>query len=69
MIVRSGSKLILVFDLLMLLVAYKRRAGVIRACQCPSAAQDGSSNPEATSDLQSGKDCLIVIYDTTKVQT
>ena len=67
-IVRSGSKLILVFDLLMLLVVYKRRAGVIRACQCPSASQDGSSNPEATSDLQSGKDCPIVIYDTTKVQ-
>ena len=56
--VRSGSKLILVCDLLMLLVACKRRAGVIRACQCPSASQDGSSNPEATSDLQSGKDCV-----------
>ena len=68
-IVRSGSKRIIVCDLLMLLIACKRRAGVIRACQCPSASQDGSSNPEATSDLQSGKDCLIVIYDTTKVQT
>ena len=54
MIARSGSKLTLVFDLLMLLVAYKRRAGVIRACQCPSTSQDGSSNPEATSDLQGG---------------
>ena len=68
-IVRSGSKLTLVFDLLMLLVAYKRRAGVIRACQCSSASQDGSSNPEATSDLQSGKDCLTVFYYMTKVQT
>ena len=68
-IVRSGSKPIQMCDLLMLLIACKRRAGVIRACQCPSASQDGSSNPEATSDLQSGKDCLIVIYDTTKVQT
>ena len=65
----SGSKPILVCDLLMLLVACKRRAGVIRACQCPSASQDGSSNPEATSDLQSCKDCLIVRYDTNKVQT
>ncbi len=55
-IVRSGSRRILLCDLLMLLVACKRRAGVIRACQCPSASQDGSSNPEATSDLQSGKD-------------
>jgi hypothetical protein len=70
-IVRSGSKHILICDLLMLLIACKRRAGVIRACQCPSASQDGSSNPEATSDLQSlsGKDSLIVLYDTTKVQT
>jgi hypothetical protein len=32
-IVRSGSKPILVHDLLMLLVACRRRAGVIRACQ------------------------------------
>ncbi len=87
---------------LVLLVACKRRAGVIRACQCPSASQDGSSNPEATGDLfletifidqatrngtrpdsplgvkparlraicrALGKDCLIVIYDTTKVQS
>ena len=68
-IVRSSSKPILFCDLLMLLVACKRRAGVIRVCRCPSASQDGSSNPEATSDLQSGKDCLIVIYDTSKVQT
>ena len=70
-IVRSGSKPILVCDLLtrMLLVACKTRAGVIRACQCSSASQDSSSNPEATSDLQSGKDCLIVFYYTTKVQT
>ena len=69
-IVRSGSTLILVCDLLMLLVACtsRRRAGVIRACQCPSASQDGSSNPEATSDLQSGNDCPIVIHDTKKVQ-
>ena len=71
--VRSGSKLILVCDLLMLLVACRRRAGVIRACQCPSASQDGSSNPPeatVTSDLQSGRrDCLIVRYDTNKVQT
>jgi hypothetical protein len=27
--------------------------------------EDGSSNPEATSDLQSSKDCIIVRYDTT----
>ena len=68
-IVRSDSKPILLCDLLMLLVACKRRAGVIRACQCPSASQDGSSNPEATSDLQSGKDRLIVPHDTNTVQT
>ena len=68
-IVRSGSRRILLCDLLMLLVACKRRAGVIRACQCPSASQDGSSNPEATSDLQSGKDRLIVLHDTNTVQT
>ena len=72
-LVRSGSKLILVCDLLMLLVACRRRAGVIRACQCPSASQDGSSNPEATSDLQSGKDRPIVQdlvqHDTNTVQT
>ena len=65
----TGSKNILMCDLLMLLIACKRRASVIRACQCPSASQDGSSNPEATSDLQSGSDCLIVNYDTNKVQT
>jgi hypothetical protein len=69
--VRSGSKPIRMCDLLMLLIACKRHhdAGVIRACQCPSASQDGSSNPEATSDLQSGKERPIVLYDTIKVQT
>jgi hypothetical protein len=72
-IVRSGSKRILrlVCDLLMLLIACRRRVtvGVIRACKCPAESQDGSSNPEATSDLQSGKDRLIVQHDTNTVQT
>jgi hypothetical protein len=64
--VRSGREPTLVCDLLLLLIARTRRGGVIRACQCP---QDGNSNPEATGDLQSRRDCPIVLYDTTKVST
>jgi hypothetical protein len=67
--IRSGREPTLVCDLLLLLIARTRRAGVIRACQCPSASQDGNSNPEATGDLHSGKDCPIVLYDTTMVST